>query len=114
MTVNIDEKELFKVKEKKTGKVNFEYKVRGLALGLLIPFILLIVWEIAVRFNWLDAYVFPAPTTIFLKIIELAREGTLWGHVGITFFRVMIGFLAGTIAAVVLGSIVGYLNGSNS
>ena len=64
-----------------------------------IPFILLVVWEAAVRFNLVDAYVFPAPTTILQKIIELAEEGTLWGHVGITFFRVCIGFLAGTIAA---------------
>ena len=63
--------------------------MRGLALGLIIPFILLVVWEAAVRFNWLDAYVFPAPTTILQKIIELAQEGTLWGHVGITFFRVI-------------------------
>ncbi|WP_253724366.1 ABC transporter permease [Sporosarcina sp. HYO08] len=83
-------------------------KARGFALGLLIPFILLVVWEATVRFNWVDAYVFPAPTIILQKIVELAQEGTLWGHVGITFFRVIIGFLAGTIAAVVLGSIVGY------
>lgn len=108
MTVNIDEKELFEAKGKKSVKASFEKNVRGLALGLVIPFILLVVWEAAVRFNLLDAYVFPAPTTILQKIFELAQEGTLWGHIGITFFRVMIGFLAGTIAAVVLGSIVGY------
>lgn len=108
MTVNIDEKELFKTKGEKSSKVRIEKKVKGLALGLVIPFILLVVWESAVRFNWLDAYVFPSPTMILQRIIELAQEGTLWGHVGITFFRVMIGFLAGTIAAVVLGSIVGY------
>ncbi len=109
MTVKIDGKELFETKEKKSVKVGFELKkVRGIALGFIIPFILLVVWEVAVRFNWLDAYVFPAPITILQKIIELAREGTLWGHVGITFFRVFIGFLAGTVVAVVLGSIVGY------
>lgn len=106
MTVNIDERELFKGKE--SVKVSFENKLRGIALGLILPIILLIVWEAAVRFNLLDAYVFPAPTTILQKIIELAQEGTLWGHVGITFFRVLIGFLAGTITAVILGSIVGY------
>ena len=92
MTVNIDEKELFETKGKMSVKVRIEKKVRGLALGLVIPFILIVVWEAAVRFYWLDAYVFPAPTTILHKIIELAQEGTLWGHVGITFFRVMIGF----------------------
>ena len=74
MTVNIDEKELFKAKGKKSVKINFEKKVKGLGLGLIIPIILLVVWEAAVRFNWLDAYVFPAPTTILQTIIELAQE----------------------------------------
>ena len=87
MTVNIDEKELFETKGRKSVKVGIELKkVRGLALGLIIPFILLVVWEAAVRFNWLDAYVFPAPTTILQKIVELAQEGTLWGHVGLHSF----------------------------
>ncbi|MDS9472824.1 ABC transporter permease [Sporosarcina pasteurii] len=108
MTVKIDENELLEAKEKSV-KVGAELKkVRGFALGFIIPVVLLVVWEAAVRFNLLDAYVFPAPTTILQKIIELAKEGTLWGHVGITFFRVLIGFLAGTVAAVVLGSVVGY------
>lgn len=109
MTVKIDESELFKAKGKKATKVGLELKkVRGLMLGLIIPFILLVVWEAAGRFNLLDAYVFPAPTTIVQKIVELAQEGTLWGHIGITFFRVFVGFLAGTIAAVIIGSVVGY------
>jgi sulfonate transport system permease protein len=108
MTVQIDENELFEAKGKSV-KVGAELKkVRGFALGFIIPAVLLAVWEAAAHFNLLDAYVFPAPTTILQKIIELAKEGTLWGHVGITFFRVLVGFLGGTVAAVVLGSAVGY------
>lgn len=109
MSVKTDVNELFEVKEKKAMKVNSEWrKLKGFALGLIIPAILLLIWEAAVRFNLLDAYVFPAPTTIVQKIIDLANEGTLWGHVGITFFRVAVGFLAGTVAAVIIGSVVGY------
>lgn len=78
MTVKIDENELLEAKEKSV-KVGAELKkVRGFALGFIIPIVLLVVWEAAVRFNLLDAYVFPAPTTILQKIIELAKEGTLW------------------------------------
>ncbi|WP_156857494.1 ABC transporter permease [Oceanobacillus sp. AG] len=109
MSVKTEVNEIFEVKEKKAIKVNSEWKkVRGFALGLIIPAVLLIIWEAAVRFSLLDAYVFPSPTTIVQKIIELANEGTLWGHVGITFYRVAVGFLAGTVAAVVIGSVVGY------
>ena len=35
----------------------------------------------------------------------MAMEGTLWGHIGTTLFRVGLGFLLGTIAAVLLGAV---------
>jgi len=109
MTVNTEAKDFLKVKAKKSIKVKVSAKkIRGYTLGWLLPIILLIVWEATARLNLIDTYVFPAPTTIFSKIIEMGNEGVLWGHIGITLFRVFVGFFAGTIAALVLGSIVGY------
>lgn len=109
MTVKFDTEEALSKERKKSLSISPQLnKVKGSLLGLIIPIILLIVWETAVRLSWVDAYVFPSPTMILQKIIELAREGTLWGHIGITFYRVIVGFLAGTVAAIIFGSLVGY------
>lgn len=109
MTVNTEAKEFLKEKAKKSIKVKVNVKkFRGYTLGWILPIILLVAWEATARLNLIDTYVFPAPTTIFSKIIEMGNEGVLWGHIGITLFRVFVGFFAGTIAALVLGSIVGY------
>jgi sulfonate transport system permease protein len=109
MTVNAKTNEFPIEKSEKSSKFRADLnKFRGLALGWILPIVLLIAWEATARFGLIDSYVFPAPTTIFQKILEMAEEGTLWGHIGITFFRVFIGFFAGTFAALVLGSIVGY------
>ena len=109
MTVNTKTNEFSIEKSEKSSKSRADLnKFRGLALGWILPIVLLVVWEATARFGLIDSYVFPAPTTIFQKILEMAEEGTLWGHIGITFFRVFIGFFAGTFAALVLGSIVGY------
>ena len=109
MTVNTEINKMLVVKNEKTRKVSADFrKIRGVALGWILPIVLFVGWEVFARFEIIDTYVFPAPTTVFQKIIELAQEGTLWGHIGITFFRVFIGFFVGTLSALLLGSIVGY------
>ena len=103
MTVNANNKRIFEEKSEKSRFRADLNKFRGLVLGWILPIILLVAWEATARFGLIDSYVFPAPTTIFQKILEMAQEGTLWGHIGITFFRVFIGFLAGTIRSARIG-----------
>ncbi|WP_349305492.1 ABC transporter permease [Bacillus sp. FJAT-50079] len=77
-------------------------------IGSIIPFILLTVWEVFARLGVIEAHLLPAPTMIIREIIEMGSAGTLFGHVGTTLYRVALGFLLGTITAVILGSLVGY------
>src|SRR5690606_3447670 len=56
----------------------------------------------------LEAHLMPAPTVILAKIVEFAGDGSLWGHIGITLYRIFFGFLIGVVAAVIFGSLVGY------
>lgn len=77
-------------------------------LGSIIPFILLIIWEVAARVGLIEAHLLPAPSRIIQEIFNMGTAGILFGHVGTTVLRVVIGFLLGTIAAVLLGSAVGY------
>ncbi|TLS39385.1 ABC transporter permease [Pseudalkalibacillus caeni] len=79
-------------------------------VGSILPVILIIVWEALSRAGVIPAYQLPSPTAIVDKIIELAEKGTLWGHVGITTYRIFLGFLLGTAAAVIIGSFVGFYN----
>ena len=43
-----------------------------------------------------------------VTIGEMIQDGSLWSHVGITTFRVFLGFIIGTIIAVILGAFVGF------
>lgn len=79
-----------------------------LLLGSLLPIALIILWETLSRLGVFPAYQLPAPATILATISNMAQDGSLWGHVGITTYRVFAGFLAGTLAAVILGSVVGF------
>ncbi|MBP2256845.1 sulfonate transport system permease protein [Virgibacillus campisalis] len=82
--------------------------LQSVLLGSFIPIILIIAWEGLSRVGFFPTYQLPAPTTILITIKEMAQEGTLWDHIGITTYRVLMGFLIGTVAAVLLGSLVGF------
>ncbi|RCW67049.1 ABC transporter permease [Saliterribacillus persicus] len=81
---------------------------QNIVLGSLIPAILILIWELLSRVGFFPSYQLPAPTVILEKIVEMARDGSLFGHIGITTYRVFVGFILGTIAAVVLGALVGF------
>ncbi|OZT76645.1 MULTISPECIES: ABC transporter permease [Salinicoccus] len=83
-------------------------RLQAILLGSLLPVLLVAVWEVLSRTGVFPAYQLPAPSTILSTIREMAQDGSLYSHVGITTFRVFAGFIIGTLLAIVLGSIVGF------
>lgn len=83
-------------------------RLQPVILGAALPVILISVWEILSRTGVVPAYQLPAPSVILETIFGLAADGSLWGHIGITVYRVFIGFLIGTAFAVILGGVVGF------
>lgn len=97
-----------KTTEKENGRVQKKRKSHPVLLGSLLPIVLILSWEWLSRMGVFPAYQLPAPTTILGTLKTMAQDGTLWGHIGITTYRVFVGFVLGTIAAVILGSLVGF------
>ena len=72
-------------------------------INVLMPFILLGVWELVSGLDLIDARFFSAPSDIVVALVDLARSGELWVHVGATSRRVVVGFLWGGAAGVLVG-----------
>ncbi|HZF34960.1 MAG TPA: ABC transporter permease [Candidatus Angelobacter sp.] len=81
---------------------------RRIGLGLVIPLILLVLWEAACRVGFIPPNKLPAPTAVFDEMAGMAATGELFGHIGITLYRVFAGFFLGAAAATVAGSLTGY------
>jgi sulfonate transport system permease protein len=77
-------------------------------LGWIIPIGILFAWELLARLEVLPPNWFPAPTAIAKTIYEMAVNGDLWKHVGITMARVVLGFLVGASLGTLLGAVTGY------
>lgn len=82
--------------------------VRSTALGLVVPILLLCLWELSGWRGWVRPNLLPPPSAVIGTVVELAGRGELWGHIEITLLRVLFGFVAGTAAATVLGALTGY------
>src|SRR5690554_524312 len=78
-----------------------------IAGGLLLPAVLLAAWVAISHFAWVPAYRLPAPGTVWQAAVDLLERGQLGLHIAISTQRVLIGFVIGSIAGLVLGSLVG-------
>jgi sulfonate transport system permease protein len=76
-------------------------------LGLVLPTILVVAWELLSRTGALPANWLPAPSIIVSTILDMLKEGELVRHIAYTLARVLAGFLIGAVAATVLGGITG-------
>lgn len=69
--------------------------------------ILLIGWELGVRFGWINGNFFPAPTAVVRALIDLAQAGLLFRDIQASVVRVTVGFLIAAAVAIALGMALG-------
>jgi NitT/TauT family transport system permease protein len=90
----------------------------GLAVGrlkrilapLAVAVLLVALWWILVVAT--QSVIFPTPLQVAQAIGELARQGTLWDHIGASLYRVAVGFLLAVVVAVPLGLLMGWVGGA--
>src|SRR6187401_2508351 len=78
------------------------------ALGIVLPLLLALGWELAVRAGLSTGRLVPPPSVIFSTFAELAKTGELQRHALATLGRVAAGFGIGVAVGTLLGAITGY------
>jgi len=81
--------------------------MRAIALGVLSFVVILIVWESAARFGWVNPFFTSQPTAIAAALAEQSRSGELAGNLAVSLREFAVGFGA----AVAIGLVVGVLAG---
>jgi sulfonate transport system permease protein len=76
-------------------------------LGIALPVLLAVGWEIIVRAGWAQGRLMPPPSRIFQTLYSLAVTGELWLHIGATLGRVGAGFALGVIGGTLIGALAG-------
>jgi len=72
-------------------------------LGILSILLFIPIWELIVRASDLPKFILPSPLDIWTRFLKSLNDGSLLYHTGITFIEVLLGLLAGTLFATIVG-----------
>ena len=83
-------------------------KGADLAAAMLIPLLIIAVWQYAAGKGYISALFLPTPLSIAEEFFRLIATGELFHHLGISMYRAFIGFLAGSFLGLALGTFTGF------
>lgn len=81
--------------------------LKKLLLTILLPVLILVLWEWSVARGTLNGNVVPAPSTLWKTFLSLLTSGKLIEGLSISIRRVLIGFLIATVFGVLIGFLMG-------
>ncbi|WP_322106572.1 ABC transporter permease subunit [Paraburkholderia sp. J41] len=77
-------------------------------LSWAIPALLVVTWEAAARVGWIGPQVLPAPSAVVATAWNLAANGDLFVHLGVSLLRAVAGFAVGGSIGLALGVLCGF------
>lgn len=76
-------------------------------VGWIVPSLLLVVWALASKKQWVPPQILPAPAAVAQTLLDQVKSGELFMHFGISLGRVAGGFLLGGVIGIGLGVAMG-------
>lgn len=86
-----------------------KYKVNVFLTQTLVVVLFFLFWEIGSRIGLINSFIFSSPCNIVKTLWDLAINGDLFLHIGVTLLEVIIAFLGGIIIAFIM-SVIMYMN----
>ncbi|MDR6494670.1 ABC transporter permease subunit [Paraburkholderia sp. 22099] len=77
-------------------------------LSWMIPVVVVLLWESAARLELIAPQVLPAPSSVLETAVDMARNGDLFVHLGVSLLRAAGGFVIGGTLGLALGIVVGF------
>lgn len=78
-------------------------KIKKILISLVIPVLLLCLWEILASYGMIKETIMPRPTKIGVTLWKLILNGRLPKDIAISLRRVILGYIAGGTAGIVVG-----------
>ena len=85
-------------------------KINRVLPSIVVMAVLVAIWWAIVRYT--ESAIFPTPWGVVTGTLELARDGTLWQHIGASLMRVGAGFGIAVLFAIPLGLWMGWVRGA--
>ena len=81
-------------------------KIKIITFQILLAIIIITIWQICANNNWINTFISSSPKEIIKTIIKLYNDGSLFHHIFVTFYEVIISFILGTSIGIFIASIL--------
>lgn len=78
-----------------------------LIIGILLPALMIIAWHLAVVSGVLPSSLIASPAAVIVALVSLTQSGEVFLHIWASGYRLLAGFLLGSICGVLAGLLVG-------
>lgn len=95
-------------KERKLKAKGLSIATTNVLLGLLLPVVIVVIWELAGVMGKLNPILLPRPSQILNELVALTSSGELAYHLGISAWRALLGFVIGGGLGLAMGTWVGF------
>ena len=79
------------------------------AIAVAVFVLMFGAWWLAARVHLASSFFLPSPLQVWHRVVQLARDGTLWQDTKISFTRISIGWLISTAVGLPIGILIGTL-----
>lgn len=80
-------------------------KVSVLATQIILVILFIVLWEVLANKGVIDSFITSQPSRMLKTFMNLSQNGLL-GHLGITCYETIVGFLAGAFLGVIIAIIL--------
>lgn len=87
--------------------MNSRERFQRLAGQWIVPLVLVVAWQLLVKYGWISPRVLPAPSAVAAAGYRLIASGELLTHIEVRALRAWTGFFIGASVALLLGIITG-------
>ncbi len=74
---------------------------------IVVPLLILVLWEISASLDWLPRMFLPAPSEIWSSLRDMMASGDLLTAVGQTWRRLLLGWFTASVLGIALGLLIG-------
>jgi len=75
----------------------------------VLPMLVMVAaWYVVARLELVSAKFLPPPDRVLTRLVEAARTGMLWGHLGLTVRRVLVAFAGALAVSLPAGAAMGF------
>ncbi|MDD5146021.1 MAG: ABC transporter permease [Candidatus Pacebacteria bacterium] len=85
-----------------------KYKIPKQLIYFSGPLIILIIWKLISYFSLVSSLMLPSPESVMSVFLSEIKKGDLLRHVGVSVFRVLMGFGLASVVGISLGLLMGW------